>query len=225
MTLIWQVFMRLTSHLAIAAILLLPSITGCSSENKPTKAEISAALAAELPDHVKVTSFDIEPIENNGSEVDPNYIARFKATTETQARLFAKDGRAGDQLFVKEVTAAGHSTELFGKSVSELYQGGWRHSLLIDGNPVSALGRPLESFAPTPTLIRGSAEEKAYFAALEAANAELNATIEVMPIHDMISEYYNTKGQWAGQFVVHEVIASRNEKRTNEELIVHAKPT
>lgn len=215
--------MRLTSHLAIAAILLLPFIASCSGENKPTEAEISAALAAELPDYVKVTSFDIEAMENNGSEVDPNYVARFTATMETQARLFVKDGRAGDQQLVKEVTAAGHSTELFGKSASELYQGGWRHRLLIDGNPVATLGRPLESFAPTPTLIRGSEEEKAYFAALEAANAEFNATIKGLPIHDMITEFYNTKSEWAGRFALHEVIASRSEKRTNEEFIVHAK--
>jgi len=215
--------MRLTPLLAIALVALLSFLTGCSGENKPSGAEISAALAAELPDHLSVTSFDIEAMENTGSEVDPNYIARFKATMETQSSLYEPDGSSGEQLFLKEVTTAGHSTELFGKSSSVLFQGGWRHDLLLDGNPVRSLGRPLASFAPKPTLIRGSDEEKAYFAELEAANAEFNAIVKDLPIAEMITEFYDTKGEWAGRFALHEVIASRNEKRSNEEFIVHAK--
>jgi len=217
--------MRLHPLLAIATIALFPLLNACSGENKPSETDISAALAAELPDHLSVTSFDIEAMENTGSEVDPNYIARFTATMEAEASLYAPDGSAGDQLFVKEVTPAGQSTELFGKSSSTLFQGGWRHDLLLDGNPVRPLGRPLASFAPKPTIIRGSDEEKAYFAELEAANAEFNATIEDLPTSEMITEYYNTTGEWAGRFVLHEVLASRTDKRSNEEFWVHAKYT
>jgi len=215
--------MPLKSYAAMTAILLLSFLTGCSGENRPTKSELSTTLADQLPDYLKLSSLSVEAMENTGNEVDPNYIARFSAIAETQSVLYTPDGSDGDWLFVKQVTAAGESVELFGKSSSVLYQGGWRHSMGLDGNPISPLGKPLASFAPRQTLIRGSDEEQAHLAALETADAEFNASILSLPINKLITEYYNTSSEWAGRFVVHEVLASRNEKRSNEEFIVHAK--
>lgn len=215
--------MRLSATTAIASITLLTLFLGCSGSNEPKASELGEALAKELPDYLSVTSFNVEAMENTGNDVEPNYVARFTAVAETQAPLYAADGRDRDLVFVKETTPAGESIELFGKSASELYQGGWRHLLRVDGNPAAGLGRPLESFRAKKTLIRGSDEEKAHFAALEAANAEFNTALKGLPVIEMLTEFYNTSGQWAGQFVVHEVIASRNEKQTNDFFEVHAK--
>ena len=85
------------------------------------------------------------------------------------------------------------------------------------------MGRPLEDYAEVKTLVRGSEEEAAHFAALKAADAEFEAVLGDLPIDEMVAEYYDTSGQFAGQYVVHEVLANRSEKVSNDEFRVHAK--
>ena len=215
--------MRLLTQLATPIILLTALISGCSGENKPSAAQLRAALAEQLPDQFAVSSFDLESMENTGNNVEPNYIARFKATVEVSTPLYELNGRDGNIVFVKELTESGHEQDIYGRSASELYQGGWRHQLLLDGDPLSPLGRTVESFAPRQALVRGSAEEIAHFAALEAANAEFNATIASLPVHEMIADFYATKGPFAGTYQIHEVSASRNEKHANDSFTAHAR--
>lgn len=217
--------MHLANNLKISFMILVAFAAGCAGENKPSGSDISAALSEQLPGYLQVTRFDIEAMQNTGNDVEPNYIARFTASAKTQDTLYVTDGTDGKVVFLKKATEPGHAVDMFGKSSSVIYEGGWRHDLRIDGNPVSQLGRTFDSFAPRVAIVRGSAEETAHFAALEAANAEFNATIQTLPVHELIAEHYNTKGQFAGQFVIHEISASRTEKRTNDEFIAHAKYT
>ena len=206
----------------VLAVCLL-FVAGCSGENKPSEAQLREALVLEVPSYVTVIDFSVDAMENTGNEVEPNYIARFNAKVESNEALYARDGAEGDVLFLLDKTAAGTVLDLFGKSSSQLYQGEWRHDLYVEGNTLSALGRPLAEFADRTTIVRGSAEETAHYAQLKAADAEFDATVAGLPLHDLITDYYDTKGEFRGQFAIHEVLASRAEKKTNEQFQVHAK--
>lgn len=204
----------------VAAGLLL--LGGCSGENKPTDSQLREALIVELPEYVTVTDFTVEAMENTGNEVEPSYISRYKAKGEVISELYTRDGSVGDVLFLLSATEAGTELELFGKSRSELYQGGWAHDLYVEGNPIRKLGRPLTEFAPARTIVRGSAEETAYQDELNAKHAAFNATLAELPLDDMIIEFYGAKSEFAGQYVIGEVLKSRAEKSNDEQFIVHA---
>lgn len=161
-------------------------------------------------------------MENTGNEVEPSFVSRYKATGEVVSELYARDGTLNDVVFLKSVTQPGTELELFGKSRSELYQGGWAHDLYVDGNPISKLGRPATDFASANTLVRGSAEELAYQEELQAKSAAFNASIGDLALHDMIIEFYGAKSEFAGQFEIGEVIKSRTEKLSDEQFVVHA---
>lgn len=205
------------------AVALLVMVAGCSGENKPTETQLREALVLELPGYVKITDFSVDAMQNTGNEVEPNYIARFSAKLETTSELYTRDGSEGNLLFLKKASDLGTSTEVFGKSSSTLYQGGWAHDLFVEGNTLRELGKPQAEFTAEKTLVRGSAEETAYYESLKVQDAEFETTTASLPLHDMVSEYYDTASEWAGRYQIHEVFASRLEKRTNEEFLVHAK--
>ncbi len=204
----------------VAASLLL--LGGCSGENKPTDAQLREALVVELPEYVTVTDFRVEAMENTGNEVEPSYISRYKAKAEVTSELYTRDGSVGDVLFLLGATAPGTELELFGKSRSELYQGGWAHDLYIEGNPIRKLGQPAAAFAPARTIVRGSAEETVFQEELNAKHAAFNATVAELPLDAMIIEFYGSKSEFAGQYVIGEVLKSRAEKSNDEQFVVHA---
>ena len=43
-------------------------------DNKPAESDLRNALSQEIPSFVKVTSFTIEVIENQGTKVEPRYL-------------------------------------------------------------------------------------------------------------------------------------------------------
>jgi len=204
---------------------LIPLLVSCSGENKPSTSELREALVATLPDYVKVTDFNVEAIANEGNEVEPRFVSRYNAAVEVTDALYKRDGSDGDLLFLAPGGVAGDKADLFGKSLSVLYQGKWEHNVGIDGNPLNEMGRPLTEFAGKKTIIRGSAEETAHFDAMEQKDAAFAATTAALPLASMIAQYYDTKGEFAGRFEIHEVLAHRIEKVNNNQAKVHAKYT
>jgi len=213
---------RILASISIATVWAV-LLTGCGGENKPGESELRGALVAALPEHLKVTDFNVEAMQNEGNEVEPRFIARFNASAEVTDALYERDGRGRDPVFLKKTGETGDVTELFGKSMSVLYQGKWEHDVRIDGNTLRELGQPRSAFAGANTIVRGSDEEKAHFDAMEQQDAEFTATTQALPLDTMIADFYASKGEFAGKYVIHEVIAHRIEKKSNAQALVHAK--
>jgi len=205
--------------IAVIGVLL----AGCGGEHKPSESELRGALVATLPDHLEVTDFNVEAMQNEGNEVEPRFIARFNASVEVTDTLYERDGRGRDPVFLQKTGDVGDSADLFGKSMSILYQGKWQHDVGIDGNTLRELGQPRSVFAGAKTIVRGSDEETAHFDAMEQQNADFAATTAALPFDTMIADYYATKGEFAGRYVIHEVIAHRIEKKSNNQAMVHAR--
>ena len=219
---VWAVWLVCVLFVSLA-------VSGCGGgggASQPSEADLRQALADELGEAFKVTDFNIEAMQNTGNEVEPNFEARYNAAVELTQNLYTNDGSQGDVRFMKLGGEVGDEAELFGTTGSVRYQGDWAHRLYIEGNPLSEFGGPLPQASETrykQVIVRGSAEETAHFAALDAKAAELKAQIGTLPLEDMITDFYNTKGQWQGQFVIHEVMAHRMEPKSADQFMVHAK--
>jgi len=150
--------MRRWTVLIMATIYL--SLLACS--NKPSKPELKTALIHAIPGYVEVKTFDLEAMQNLGNEVEPDYAVRFRATVANSTDLYKRDDVDAGVLFVRLATRTGTTTALFGKVRSVLYQGAWRNSVAIDGNPIENLGLPLNHFEANRIIVRGSDDEKRY---------------------------------------------------------------
>lgn len=169
--------MRFFIKLLIIAIIpfFLPAFS--SGSNKPKESELKNALAQQIPGFVKVTSFKIEALQNYGTEVEPRYRSRFKATIEADDNLYKVEKKENDVLFVRLQTTKGKRTDIFGKTTSILYQGTWHHSIEIDGNPISDLGGPLNLLSSGRVIVRGSKAEAAYLSEVRAERDRRRALI------------------------------------------------
>lgn len=153
------------------------ALTACSEGDKPSTDELKTALIQSLPGHFEVNSFSVKATQNFGNKVEPDYGTRFQASVRTISDLYTKDTMKNGALFVRLHTATGKRTEIFGKIQSRLYQGSWRHSVQIDGNPVACLGIPLNQFSEGRVIIRGSDDEKKFHSEIEQKQAEQRKNI------------------------------------------------
>lgn len=144
--------------------LLALASAACAKEPQPSSAEIEQALTASLPAFARVSSFSVEAIQNMGTQVEPVWQSRFKATVKVTAATFIADGSEQGIVFVRAVRQAGDSVDMFGKSVSTLFAGQWRTRLSFEGQPVQALGQPESAFGSQKMLVRGSKDEATYLA-------------------------------------------------------------
>lgn len=147
-------------------------LVACSGENKPTTSELKATLTQSIPGHVELNSFSVQASQNFGNKVEPIYGSRFKATVSAMVDLYKIDKKDKEITFVRLVTKKGKQTELFGKITSKLYQGAWKHNIDIDGDPIRNLGIPLNQIPAGRVIVRGSDEEKKYYAEIERKEKE-----------------------------------------------------
>ncbi len=145
--------------------------------NKPNKSELRNALSQDLPGFVKVTTFSIEAMQNFGNDVDPRYGSRFKAMVEASASLYKIDNKENKITFVRLITPKGKRTDIFGKTISILYQGAWKHDINIDGNPIRSLGLPLTHFTDGRVIVRGSKEANNYYSEIKRREAQRRANM------------------------------------------------
>jgi hypothetical protein len=164
----------------ISTVLLVVFIimSACSGENKPATSDLKKALTLHLPGHVSLNSFSVEASQNLGNKVEPLYAVRFQAAVKAMVDLYKEDGSENGVRFVSLVSDKGKKADIFGKITSRLYQGAWQHNIDIDGNPFAALGTPLTQFPGGRVIIRGSNEEKSYYAEVERKNKEIKAEAE-----------------------------------------------
>ena len=161
----------------ILLLIITLAIASCAmGEQQPTKGEIEQSLAFQLPSFVSLSSFSIEAMQNMGTQVDPEWATRFRASIELKTDTFAPDGEEPSVAFVRPVNRKGDTQEIFGKSASSLYMGSWRTSFRFDGQPIESLGQPASAFGPKKVIERGSKEESAYFA--EKAETEKREIVE-----------------------------------------------
>ncbi|HUP59250.1 MAG TPA: hypothetical protein VNA69_02395 [Thermoanaerobaculia bacterium] len=143
-------------------------LIACSGDPKPSKSEIEQSLAAQLPAFVRVSSFSVEAMQNIGTKVEPVWQSRFHASVKVTSPTFTPDSAEAGVLFVRANKRDGDTTEVFGKSVSTLYAGRWRTQVLLEGQPIEALGRPENAFGTQKMIVRGSKDEAAYLLRQEA---------------------------------------------------------
>lgn len=146
------------------SILLVLTLSACSSKTEPRYSELEKALSVELPAYLNLHSFSIEASENMGTNVEPLYQTRFKAILKLNTDTFIVDKKEGNITFVTHLLKSGKKIEVFGKSISRLYAGKWQTDLSLDGSPIQSLGKPLSMFSASRVIVRGSKEEKDYFA-------------------------------------------------------------
>ena len=153
-------------------------LVACSGENKPATSELKAALTQSMPGHVDLNSFSVQASQNFGNKVEPIYGSRFKATVSAMVDLYKIDKKDKGIAFARLVTRRGKQTEIFGKIMSKLYQGAWKHNIDIDGMSIPNLGIPLNKISDGRVIVRGSDEEKNYYAEIERKEKERRAEIE-----------------------------------------------
>ncbi|RLB84217.1 MAG: hypothetical protein DRH24_05630 [Deltaproteobacteria bacterium] len=147
-------------------------LVACSGENKPPTSEMKAALTQSIPGHVELNSFSIQASQNFGNKVEPIYGSRFNSTVTAMVDLYKIDKKDKGITFARLVTKRGKQTEVFGKITSKLYQGAWKHNIDIDGSPIRNLGLPLNQIPAGRVIVRGSDEEKNYYAEIERKEKE-----------------------------------------------------
>ncbi len=214
---------------AIAVILM----TGCGgggesarssvNESEPNMAELRKELVAELPEHVKVTDFNVESMEKAGTEEKPKFDIRFKATVEMTEELFSVDEVRGDTIFMKPTGAVGDSAIVEGAASSIFSADDWAYFVRVKENyTLKGYGKPRSEFA-AGAIVKGSPEEAKFYADLEATDAEFQASIAELDLTAMIGEFYEKDRK--GKSFLYEMLAHRVEKKTNMNAFVHAKFT
>ena len=72
-------------------------------------------------------------------------------------------------------------------------------------------------------VVRGSGTQTARLDPIEREIAAFVATIEALPLDTMIADFYATKSERAGRYVIQEVLAHEVEKKSSDQALVHAK--
>lgn len=178
-------FYRLRRSNLFASIVVIGCVflSSCSQEPQPSNSDIEKALVKELPAFTRVSSLSVEAKQNLGTNVEPVWQARIRATIAVASDTFALESENSEVSFVRPVKRSGESIEVFGKSVSELYAGAWRTTVELEGQPIATLGQPLSTFGSKKVVARGSQEEKQYFS--DKQNAEMR---EVQQKKQMLSD-------------------------------------
>ena len=147
-------------------------------DKKPKKSELKSAFKMELPGYVQLIDYDVEILENMGNKVDPRWGSRFKATVKSNVPLYIlnEKDRKKSLTFVTLKSKQGSSTDVYGKVITTIYQGKWKHHFNIEGSPIQNMGAQLNTF-DGKVLVKGSKEEKEYFAAIEQKKEKLRQNI------------------------------------------------
>ena len=147
-------------------------------DKKPKKSELESAFKMELPGYIQQSDFDVEVLENIGNKVDPRWGSRFKAIVKTKVPLYKQDkhDRKHKITFVVLKNEKNTKTEIYGKITSTIFQGKWKHNFDIEGRPIRNLGILLNEFNGR-VMVRGSNEEKEYFANIERQKTALRNNI------------------------------------------------
>lgn len=145
----------------LLALLGTLGATACG-DSGPSSKQLRDQLAMELPAYWEASSFSVEAEQNAGNEVEPVWMARFRAGLKLKEDTYKQERREGDVIFVSRVASSGEERPVYGKAVSGLRSGAWATSFSLENSPISALGKPLGSFDAPRVIIIGSDEEKAY---------------------------------------------------------------
>ena len=162
----------------LLTVLFLIVFVGCFGDNTPTSNELKSALIQEIVGYVEIENFSVQASQNLGNEVEPIILSRFKATVSTSIDLYNVDSKQSDVTFVRLNKSKETKIDVFGKITSKLYQGIWKHSIDIDGTPITNLGKPLNQISAVRIIIRGSDEEKHYYAEIKQKEIEHQREIE-----------------------------------------------
>jgi hypothetical protein len=165
----------------LLVVLTCVSFAACSGGNKPSMAQLETAVVQGLPGNVTVDSFSVDELQQFGNDDAPEYGVRFRATVRTLGDLYKKDSMENGVLFVRVNAPTGSTTEVVGRIRSRRYQGSWQHNVGIDGDPIADLGTPLDRFFGGRVIVRGSAEEKNFYAEAETRQAAPRETAAFAP--------------------------------------------
>lgn len=168
---------KMKSLITFFVVLVSIILVGCSGEYKPATSGLKTALIQSLPSHMEVKSFSVQASENLGNKVEPIYGSRFQATVATMVDLYKIDTQDKRVTFVRLFTEKGKQTDIFGKIISRLYQGAWKHYSDIEGNPIGNLGEPLNQIFDDRVIVRGSDEEKKYYAEIESERVRMTQCV------------------------------------------------
>ena len=160
--------------LFLAAAFLLSFVGNVFADEKPSNKEWEQALSDEIPGFFKVEDFDIEASQNLGNQIDPFWGIRFKADVSSKEDLYVRKSRKDNVIFVDLKTKKGMEMPIYGKIYANLYQGSWKMDVKIDGNVFSDLGKPLSQHKGQ-VIVRGSKEERDYYAKLQAEKEKKEA--------------------------------------------------
>lgn len=151
-------------RILLAALPVALAVISCSDATRPSDSAIEESLAGSLPAFLRVSTFSVEARENLGTNVEPEWQSRFRATVKVTTPTYVVDGDDGSVTFIRLVKREGESVEVFGTSTSQLYAGTWRTTVSVQGRPFDGLGRPEADAARGRVIVRGSKAETEYLA-------------------------------------------------------------
>jgi|GEM_PF-1884842 len=143
-------------------------LSACSDVlDGPTEDDLGKQLAFELPTGVRVESVDIIVAENIGSEVEPRYRHRAKATLQLAEDRVEVVEQLDDKYILKTVAEEGMEFDVTLISTSVLINDKWKVSFdKVEGRQVT--GAPLGQFVEGTYAYENSEEANEIIAAYEA---------------------------------------------------------
>src|SRR4051812_5033111 len=115
-----KTFYRLRrSNLFISIVVLGGGVflSSCAQEPQPSDSDIEQALVTQLPAFTRVSRLSVEAKQNLGTNVEPVWQARLRATIAVASDTFAFESENSEVSFVQPVKRSGESIEVFGKSL------------------------------------------------------------------------------------------------------------
>lgn len=150
--------MRSIFMIFVQASLVL-ALFACSQKNLPSEQEITSAVAGKFPAFIETTNVTIEAQENSGTEVDPKITSRISGTITARETTFVVERQEDGVSFIRQRWNVGQEINIYGKTMSTLYQGKWRTQVALEG--VTNPGKPRSAFTER-TVLLGTPEEEKY---------------------------------------------------------------
>jgi hypothetical protein len=150
----------------IGLLLLLAAAVGYWLQSRvmvtgPTADVLASAVGAGLPPYVKVGTLQVLSSERQGSGT-PMFRTRVRTSLIVASDTYVESSSEDAAVIVAPHMKQGDARQAEGTAVSTLSDGAWRTEFSWDGDPISGLGRPRESFDGRHVIVQGSPDETAF---------------------------------------------------------------
>ncbi len=159
-------------------IVVLGSLFTACSDGKlkgPTEKSVENSLAYEVANYISIKNFEVQAVENIGSEVDPVFRARFSADGHTTEPLYSETETLMGMFILKETTPKNTPIRLSGKYQAELDGERWEIYFQNISSSPSPSGSPLSNWSSGSYVFVDTKQETELRAKAKAAKDKAEA--------------------------------------------------